>query len=188
MGEVLVRVDASAAPGGFVLATHDQSLGDYEATAGTLGPRLAFNVGYAPSRLVRLGLGFGADFAMNLFENQKIPSTEIDGWARWFVGPTVGFRFAPRVPLELEASVAFANLRPLGSSIQPVIVGSSVYDFANPFYGMLNGAILYYRPSGARSPFALHGGVNYGWGFEGNSERNASFFTWSLLLGVSAGL
>lgn len=189
IGRVLARVDASASPGGFLLATHDETSGAYEASAGTLGPRLAFNFGYAPSRLVRLGLGFGADFAMNLFESQGIPSTQIDGWTRWFVGPTVGFRFGPRVPLELEASVAFANTASLGNGGTPLIVGArTVYDFESPFYGMVNGAILYYRPDGPRSPFAVHGGVHYGWGFEGNSERNATFFTWSLLLGVSVGL
>lgn len=188
--EVLARVDASVAPGGFALLTHSRAEGDYEAGAMHLGPRLAVNVGYGVSRLVRVGLGAGADFAMGLATTQNIPFTDIDGWIRWFAGPTVGFRWGPRVPLELEVHLAFTHQMPIGSQAQPLIVGrpALAYELGSQMYGLKNGAILYYRPYGARSPFALHGGVSYGWSFTGTSRQNANLFIGSLLLGVSFGL
>lgn len=188
--EILARIDASVAPGGFGLITQDKEQGDYQAIGATIGPRLALNVGYGVSRLVRIGLGAGADFGMNVYDEQNIPFTQVDGWMRWFVGPTVAFRFGPRAPLELEASLAFAHLAALGSQAQPLIVGLPPLAYAQGehMFGMVNGAILYYRPAGARSPFAIHGGFNYGWAFQGNPNQNATHFTGTLILGLSAGL
>lgn len=127
-----------------------------------LGPRLGVNVGYGVSRLVRLGFGAGADFALDLATTQNIPFTDIDGWMRWFAGPTVGFRWGPRVPLELEVHLAFTHQMPIGSQAVP---------------GIDEG-----------SPFAVHGGVSYGWAFSGNSRQNANLLIGQLLLGVSVGL
>lgn len=111
--EVLARVDASVAPAGFALLTHSRTAGNYEAGGMALGPRLGVNVGYGVSRLVRLGFGAGADFALDLATTQNIPFTDIDGWMRWFAGPTVGFRWGPRVPLELEVHLALRSPFPV---------------------------------------------------------------------------
>jgi hypothetical protein len=188
--EVLARVDASTAPAGFALLTHSRTAGNYEAGGMALGPRLGVNVGYGVSRLVRLGFGAGADFALDLATTQNIPFTDIDGWMRWFAGPTVGFRWGPRVPLELEVHLAFTHQMPIGSQAVPGIDEgqASAYDLGSQMFGLKNGAILYYRPYGARSPFAVHGGVSYGWAFSGNSRQNANLLIGQLLLGVSVGL
>lgn len=178
VGKPLFRADFSAAPGFSLLETKD----DQEAKGFALGPRIALNLGYAPSQMIRLGLGVGSDFAMNLTQEQNISQTDVDGWMRWFVGPTVGFRFAPRVPLELEASLAFAHMMHIGSQSTPD--SAPKYDLGESQFGMENGAILYYRPSGPRSLFAIHGGVRHGWAFGPNSHT----FTWSTVLGLSVGL
>jgi hypothetical protein len=187
--KVLFRADASAAFGGYFLQVND-GFGQSDAKGLTLGPRVALNLGYAPSHLIRIGLGVGADFAMNLWGEQNIPNTTVDGWMRWFAGPTVGFRFAPKTPLEIEAHLAFAHLRPVGSQATVTVPGydPAAYELGSNQFGMANGVTFFYRPSGPRVPFALFAGLHFGWAVGANSDKNALTVTEALQLGVSGGL
>lgn len=180
VGKPLFRADFSAAPGVSFLETDENE----DALAFGLGSRAAFNLGYAPSQLIRLGFGAGADFAMNLAEDQNITQTDVDGFMRWFAGPSIGFRFAPRVPLELEASIGFAHMMHIGSQATSGVSEPPSYKVGAAQFGMENGAILYYRPGGPRSLFAIHGGVRHGWAYGPSCHT----FTWSTGLGVSVGL
>jgi len=182
---VLVRADASIAPGAYELEI-DNSAGESSSTyAMALGPRLGLSLGYAPSRLVRLGIGTAAAFSMTLAEGGGIPSAEVDGWARWTVGPSVGFRFGPKVPIELDIALNFALSQTLGSQVD--IGGGTSFDALAKRYGVTSTALLLWRPGGAADLFALHAGLESTWGMDGGSSSGTMLMQ-SLLLGISVGL
>lgn len=188
----LFRGDASVAPGAYVQRVSNTAGEEAEAYAALLGPRLGLNLGFAPSRHIRLGLAASADFAMNVAEKQGIPYTGLDAWMRWIVGPTVGFRFGPRAPWELEAGIGFSHLMFVGSQAD-ICCPSPTYALGADQLGAAASALLMYRPGGADSIWGLHTGLLGGWGHlqqtssPGNTT-SANAFTGSLLLGVSVGL
>jgi len=187
-GEPLLRADLSVGPGAYELHVDSSDDEDNTTYALAVGPRLGLNLGWGVSRLVRVGIGGSAAFSLNLVEDQGIPNAEVDGWGRWAVGPSVGFRFGPDVPLELDVAVNFANFMAVGSQAQD---GSFNLDAKH--YGMTSTVLLLWRPGGAASAFALHAGLEGTWGLasttppSGASATNAMFLQ-SLLLGVSFGL
>lgn len=187
-GEPLFRADLSVGPGAYELHVDNSDDEDNTTYALSVGPRLGLNLGYGVSRLVRIGLGGSVAFSMNLADDQGIPNAEIKGWGRWTVGPSVGFRFGPDVPLELDVAVNFANFMALGDQ---ALAGG--FDLEAKHYGMTSTVLLLWRPGGAASAFALHAGLEGTWGLasttppSGTSATNAMFLQ-SLLLGVSFGL
>lgn len=183
---VLFRADVSVAPGAYQLEVNS-SAGEAENTyAMALGPRVGLNLGYAPSRLIRLGIGAAAAFSMTLAEDGGIPTAEVDGWARWTVGPSVGFRFGPKVPLELDVALNFANFMALGSQVS--IAGDDIeFDALAKRYGITSTALLLWRPGGAADPFALHAGLENTWGY-GGGYSTGTMLMQSLLLGITLGL
>lgn len=184
---VLLRADASLAPGSYQLEINN-SAGESESTyAFALGPRLGLNLGYAPSRLIRLGIGTAAAFSVTLAEDGDIPNAEVDGWARWTVGPSIGFRFGPKVPLELDIAVNFANFMTLGSQVTPLQGEPATFDALAKRYGMTSTALLLWRPGGAADAFALHAGLESTWGMDGGASSGTMLLQ-SLLLGISIGL
>jgi hypothetical protein len=189
---VLFRVDASVLPGTYVQHASNSDGESAEAYAFAIGPRLGLNLGYAPSRLIRLGIGGAAAFSMNIADQQGIPSAQVDGWARWTVGPSVGFRFGPKVPIELDVALNFANFTNLGSQGSNGSTSAS-FDTLAKQYGMTTTVLLLFRPGGANDEFALHAGLEGTWGMaqsvaeSGVSTSNAGYLQ-SLLLGVTFGL
>lgn len=190
---ILFRSDASFGIGSYLQHVENSGGDSWETYAMALGPRLAVNLGYAPTRLVRLGLGASAAFALNAVEHQGIPNTELDGWMRWTVGPTVGFRFGPRVPLELEVGLAFSHSWIFGSQGFPADSDASLFDVGAKQFGTTSSALLFYRPGGPTSLFAVHAGLEGTWGLvqthpsDGSTTTNTAFIH-SLLLGLSLGL
>lgn len=189
---LLFRSDLSLAPGGYVQHVANNSGDQADSYAAALGPRLALNLGFAPSRLVRLGLSVSTDFALNIVEEQNQPYTELDGWLRWIAGPTLGFRFGRRVPLELELGVGFSHILVIGSqaAIGDQALASS---FGDPQFGPAASALLIYRPGGADSIWGMHAGLLSAWGHSQHSPsagrtQSADVFTGSLLIGLSVGL
>jgi hypothetical protein len=188
----LFRVDASLAPTSYLQRISTEDSDEASNFAFTLGPRLGLNLGWGPSRLIRLGIGGAAAFAMSVADDDGFVSAEVDGWARWTVGPSVGFRFGPKVPIELDIAVNFANFQALGEQTTAV-GGSDSFDALAKQYGMTSTALLLFRPGGSDSPFALHAGLEGTWGMatattENDGASSASGFMQSLLLGVSIGL
>jgi hypothetical protein len=183
---LLFRADASVAPGSYQLEVNSAA-GESESTyAFALGPRLGLNLGYAPSRLIRLGFGTAAAFSMTIAEDGDIPTAEVDGWARWTIGPSVGFRFGPKVPIELDIALNFANFMTLGS--QATTPGDPIeFDALAKRYGMTSTALLLWRPGGAADAFAFHAGLESTWGMDGGASSGTMLLQ-SLLLGISLGL
>jgi len=191
-GAVLFRVDASAGPGTYQLHVSNSGGEEADHFALALGPRLGLNLGYGVSRLIRIGLNGSAAFSLNLAEDEGIPSAEVDGWARWNIGPSVGFRFGPKVPIELDVAVQFANFQSLGS--QTSIGGMLSFDALAKQYGMTSTVLLLWRPGGAKDEFALHAGLEGTWGLSSSTpagsstESQQAMFLQSLLVGISFGL
>ena len=190
---VLFRADLSVVPSSYYQQVSSDSGDEANTFAVTLGPRVGLNLGYAPSRLIRLGIGGAAAFTLNLADNQGIPSAQVDGWARWTVGPSIGFRFGPKVPIELDIAANFANFTSLGSQSSPLQGDPDGFDALAKQYGMTSTALLLWRPDGADSPFALHAGLEGTWGFgqataESGAGGSTTGFIQSILLGVSFGL
>jgi hypothetical protein len=184
---LLFRADASVAPGSYQLEVNNAD-GDSSSTyAFALGPRLGLNLGYAPSRLIRLGFGTAAAFSMTIAEDGDIPSAEVDGWARWTIGPSVGFRFGPKVPIELDIALNFATFQTLGSQVFPLQGSPSSFDALARRYGMTSTALLLWRPGGAADAFAFHAGLESTWGMDGGASSGTMLLQ-SLLLGISVGL
>jgi hypothetical protein len=191
--KVLLRLDASVIPGTYVQHATNDAGDSADAYAFAIGPRLGLNLGYAPSKLIRIGLGGAAAFSMNVADNQGIPSAQVDGWARWTVGPSVGFRFGPKVPLELDVALNFANFMNLGSQATPTQGGGTNFDLLAKQYGMTNTVLLLFRPGGADDEFAIHAGIEGTWGMadsavSGGVSTNNVGFLQSVLLGISLGL
>ena len=164
---------------------------DWSSSSVDLGGRIDMNVGYAPTRLLRLGLALGADFGSAYVQDDGIPNTELGGWQRWAIGPRVGFRFGPRAPLELEVGLSYAQMRQLGSQAFPADGndrGPGGYDLADILHGTVGSALLLWRPTGADSMWALHAGLTGGWGYAtvGDGTQVAGFVS-SLVVGVSIG-
>ena len=189
---LLLRADLSLAPGAYVQHVSNTAGDQADASAASLGPRLGLNLGFAPSRLIRLGLSISTDFSLNVVEDQGLPDIELDGWVRWILGPTVGFRFGPSVPLELELGAGFSHMIVIGSQALVDEGGSLAYQVGDQQFGPAGSALLVYRPGGADSIWGLHAGLLGGWGHAQHSPRRGSTtfadaFTGSLLLGLSAG-
>ncbi len=107
-----------------------------DSFAFTIGPRLGVNLGYAPTRLIRLGIGSAVAFSTSVAKTDGTLSALVDGWGRWTIGPSVGFRFGPKVPIELDLAVNFANFANFGSQAS----GAS-FDALAKQYGMTNDAV-----------------------------------------------
>ena len=194
VGGLLFRADASVAPGAYRQYASNSAGQEAETYAATLGPRLALNLGYAPSRLIRLGFSASSDFSLNVIEHQGIPAAELDGWMRWVLGPTVGFRFGRRVPLELELGIGVSHLWIFGSQWS---IGNPIpFDVSSKQFGSAGSALVVYRPGGPESVWGLHAGLLGGWGYSKAKEpmslssdtTSTTAVTGSLLLGLSVGL
>jgi hypothetical protein len=158
----------------------------FDSKAFSLGPKLALNLGFAPIRLVRIGV-FGAAEAAPYLGGDSFPGTELGAQFRITFGPTVGFRFGPSVPLELEVALAVAHLNQTGShddSGNP----ENGYPLMSDQWGGQGGLKLLFRPGGAGDPFALYAGLLGGLTGTGANGTDTKASLMAAELGISIGL
>ncbi len=164
---------------------------DWTAQSVGLGAKLDLNLGYAPSRLLRLGLALGADAVSAYAVQAGIPSTEVTGWMRWSVGPRVGFRFGPS--LELEVGVAYAQMKQLGGMLfNEVTTDPGGYRIDDVLHGALTSLLMRWSPKGPGAPWSVFAGLNGGIGYvqlhlADDSTTKVTGLTSSFLLGATLG-
>lgn len=133
------------------------------------GPLLGMNIGFAPAPQLRWGLRASLQGLGVLAGGQDIPSTGIAALARATVGPTVGLRFAPQSPFELEFGLGFATQVALGSQND---LGSpeNRYPLGATQYGVDALARGIWRPWGAKSAVGFQAGIDLGWAMTGAGQ------------------
>ena len=192
---LLFRGDLSFVPGYYVQnyggsETNDDLSrrlpGQQEEVFGTLGPALALNLGFAPSKLIRLGLAGSAAVGANFYEDRASSGPDPDGLFQWSVGPTVGFRFGPRVPLELEVGLHLTSVILFGSNDDGSRI-PEVFRLGESQYGVGSNASLIWRPGGADSEFGVHVGLRSAVTYP-SYNGDLTTYLGSAQLGLSLGL
>jgi hypothetical protein len=158
----------------------------FKSTGIAVGPKLLLNLGYAPSRLVRIGVYGAAEGAPQIAVDESIPYASIAGHFRLSAGPTVGFRFGPDAPLELEFGVGLVRQSTLGSQAV-VLADDNRYPLGSDKWGGEAQAKLLFRPGGAGDTFALHVGGLFGLTATTASNTDTKAWLGGLELGVSIG-
>jgi len=159
----------------------------FDSNSLAIGPKLALNLGIAPAKLVRIGVFGSVEGMPNITSNGSLPHTQVDGQFRWAVGPSLGFRFGPSVPLELELALALAQMHQVGSQ-NDIGAPDNRYPLSGGQWGGQGGAKLLYRPGGAGDTFALHLGLLGGLTGTGANGTDTKASLMALELGISIGL
>lgn len=151
------------------------------------GAAVSINVGYSHDAPYRVGLGCTGQFGLVAGGGNGIPFTQIDGLLRLHFGPTFGFRWGARLPLELEVGLSYVRQDWIGSQVS---IGSPQNGFPidRGQQGALVGALVIWRPLGPRSIFGVAGGLDTSWTFVETPRGGAHAVTTGARLGVSVGL
>jgi hypothetical protein len=152
-----------------------------------VGPKLLLNLGYAPSRLVRLGVYGAVEGAPQFTVNTDTPNLTVDGHFRFSAGPTLGLRFGPEAPLELEFGLGIVRQEQVGSQSE-VLVQGNTYPLGADHWGGEGGIKLLLRPGGAADTFAIHVGVLGGLTVASTDQAETKAFLGGIELGISLGL
>jgi len=182
----LIKLEVNAAGPGFAMQTtsfEDATGGSAEQFSFAspmlvFGPVVGLNLGYAPSQKLRVGLRGTASGTAVLAGGDGIPYTDFNAVMRLTGGPTVGFRFGPASPFELEFGLAFAGQMMAGGQAA-IGAPDNGYPLGAVQYGVDALARAIWRPWGARSLIGFNFGVDVGWAAvpSGSSSTHAFLFT-----------
>jgi hypothetical protein len=159
----------------------------FSSTGVAVGPKALVNLGFAPSRLVRLGAYAAIEGAPQFSLEGSIPNVSVDGHLRISVGPSVGFRFGPKTPLELELGLGVVRQQQMGMQ---TTIGSpdNRYPLGADKWGGEGGVKLFVRPGGAGDAFAFHVGLLGGLTVTSAGDTDTKAVLGGVELGVSLGL
>ena len=173
----------------FQAVDEDGVLRDFSFATSMLvaGPLLGMNIGFAPSPQLRWGLRASLQGAAVLAGGQDIPSTGFNALLRATVGPTIGVRFAPQSPFELEFGLGFAAQMAVGSQNA---LGSpeNRYPLGAAQYGVDALARGIWRPWGAKSAVGFQAGIDLGWAMTGERDTTTQGVQAVPELGLVVGL